>query len=95
MKLGIPGFQFHNYFGDTFVLLGTPLEHACAFCMATQLFQSIQLLSKCSSGHSWLKEDGLGCPAPVRSFISQFQMATLQTGSTADVDTCSVNCSRC
>ena len=40
-------------------------------------------------GHSELTAYKAGWPAPVRSFISRFQMATLQTGTVADIDACS------
>ena len=53
MRLGTPGPQFHHYFGDPFVKLGIPLKRArVRFARLFNCFQTTQLLSKGSSGHS-------------------------------------------
>ena len=90
MRLGTPGPQFHHYFGDPFVKLGTPLKRVRA--RSAQLFnclQTTQLLSKGSSGHSENENiKRMACTSPL---IHQSVSDGSQTGSTADVGACSDN----
>ena len=85
MNLGTPG---PHYFGDLFVKLGTPYRMRMRVPHGYSIYSAT--VKKFHRFRAYLIHTR-GWPVPVCSFIKLLQMATSQTGSTADVDACSDN----